>query len=439
MSLSGTNGNISNSNINNNNNIENNNVNHNNNNENNKNKNRKYYQNLLLLKPYLGILIALISTVFSSVAKLNAKLSTEFFSVFQVSQCRAITLLFTCFMVMFFTEIKNNGVKGIKNIRPYGKMDTLGWVCLRGIIAGVGHVCLYFSIFILPIGDATTLLSTGIIFGAILASIWLKEHSGGKLLLAGFMSFTGVVLVARPTFIFGEIYIDTNHTQINTYKENIYNKYIWAGVLFAIIAALCLATVNVIVRKIGDAVPKLCLIFSFGTFVIIFSTIGVLVQSPWDTKRLSLIPLRGWIYLLLQATLGFVSQLCIILSFRLEAVGPSGFVQSFNVVWAYIWQVTIMGDIPELTSLFGSAFIVCACFIIFINKYLSKKKEKQKKSTQSDIINTTQVYINNNNQNNNQNNNNNNNNTDDTYTHPTETVCVSSVIPTETVCVCVSV
>eukprot|EP00919_Chromeraceae_sp_WS-2016_P050270 GHVR01119228.1.p1 GENE.GHVR01119228.1~~GHVR01119228.1.p1 ORF type:complete len:367 (+),score=85.77 GHVR01119228.1:69-1169(+) len=285
---------------------------------------------------YFGIFFAFLAALFTSISTLLAKLGTEYFDIFYISQMRGIVLLFICIIIIIYQNINKYGIKiCIKHIRPFGKKKSLSLVIIRGIIEAIGHILMYVAVYLLPLGDATSLILTHPIFGSIIAVIWLKEQWGWPLLLAGCISFSGVILVTRPQFLFGDI----NNNNNNNTEENDKWAPVWVGVLVAIISAICAGTGSAIVRRVGEAAPFVVIVFSFATFVLILSTIGVLIRSPYDLEQLYEVPLLGWIYLFGQAIVSFFSNTFIVLAFKFEAVGPAGFVMNFTIVFAFLWQV----------------------------------------------------------------------------------------------------
>src|SRR5690606_37022932 len=86
-------------------------------------------------------------------------------------------------------------------IRPWGNSRRLLW--LRGGLGFAALSCFYYSIARLPLADATVIQFTNPIFAALLAAWFLKEPVRIPEAMCVLVSMAGVLLVARPAFLFG--------------------------------------------------------------------------------------------------------------------------------------------------------------------------------------------------------------------------------------------
>lgn len=83
--------------------------------------------------------------------------------------------------------------------------------CLCGTIS---LACFYSSYRYIPLGDATTIRFTSPVFIAIFAHFLVNEPFGLLQLVNAFTTLTGVLLIGRPSFIFG-----TSSQPLNTAKS----------------------------------------------------------------------------------------------------------------------------------------------------------------------------------------------------------------------------
>ncbi len=86
---------------------------------------------------------------------------------------------------------------------PFVRPTPIMWV--RSILGTIAMACTFYALGRreLPLGDTTTLLNLTPIMLALLAPIVLKEHSGRRVWGPLALSATGVVLIVRPSFLFG--------------------------------------------------------------------------------------------------------------------------------------------------------------------------------------------------------------------------------------------
>eukprot|EP00919_Chromeraceae_sp_WS-2016_P076172 GHVR01180064.1.p1 GENE.GHVR01180064.1~~GHVR01180064.1.p1 ORF type:complete len:482 (+),score=85.72 GHVR01180064.1:51-1496(+) len=326
-------------------------------------------------KSFIGIVFAIISAFCVSVTILTTKIASEDFSIFQLCQVRGLTLLVICSSYMLCCGIYNTrGVCGfrhiiriISNIKPLGPRETIFWVCLSGLIEAMGIIFFYLAIFILPIGDAISLIRITPFIAAVLAVLWLKEEWGAYLVLAGLLSITGVVFVSRPQAIFG---------QPDSQQELHDTVPLWVGVFFGIGAAMSMGCDDVVVGRIGGGTSRVAIKFAFSLFLFIFTSVGVLVSAPYDLNVLSQVTLKGWLCLGLQAVFGFLSQLFITLTLKMEAAGSTGkeqksfFIMNFAVIITFNFQVLIMGEAVSKTSLLGSILVLSGGILVLLYKLI---------------------------------------------------------------------
>jgi drug/metabolite transporter (DMT)-like permease len=69
-------------------------------------------------------------------------------------------------------------------------------------VGGSTLVLLFFTFRHLPLGDATTIIFSSPVFVMIMSFLFLQEPCGFFRTLIVFLLLTGVVLIAKPPFIF---------------------------------------------------------------------------------------------------------------------------------------------------------------------------------------------------------------------------------------------
>ena len=86
---------------------------------------------------------------------------------------------------------------------PFGPAKARGILVLRSLCGGTAFSCATYGFGVMPIGDATTIFLTSPVWAALLGRAVLGEKLHVFDAFAIFMAIVGVVLVARPTFLFG--------------------------------------------------------------------------------------------------------------------------------------------------------------------------------------------------------------------------------------------
>lgn len=81
--------------------------------------------------------------------------------------------------------------------------DRKGLLLVRGLLGFAAVSAFFYAVIHLPLADATVIHYTNPVFTSILAALVLAEPIRARDALSLALSLVGVVLIARPTFLFG--------------------------------------------------------------------------------------------------------------------------------------------------------------------------------------------------------------------------------------------
>ena len=138
----------------------------------------------------VGLRHMVVASFFFSLMSLLVKLAGQRIPVAEVVLTRALVAV-----ALTRLHLRRRGVS------PWG--ERRGLLLLRGLLGLGALLCFFYSVVHLPLADATVLQYTNPIFAALIAAGVLGERMRpfeGACVAA---SLTGVLLVARPTVIFG--------------------------------------------------------------------------------------------------------------------------------------------------------------------------------------------------------------------------------------------
>lgn len=92
-----------------------------------------------------------------------------------------------------------------KYLKEKAKMKSFLFL-FQGIVGGLTLVLLFFTFRRLPLGDATTIIFSSPVFVMVLSFIILREPCGFFRAIIIALLLTGVILIAKPPFIFQVIF-----------------------------------------------------------------------------------------------------------------------------------------------------------------------------------------------------------------------------------------
>lgn len=143
-------------------------------------------------KSGLGLFLTTASGILFAIASLFVKLSNTTIPSFEIVFFR---LIIQTLLVLPAAVWAQADLLGEKKHRPY-------LVCF-GAVNFASISCIYGSFTKLPLGDATVCISTTPIFTALVAYVFLRESWHIFDAVATFICLGGVILITRPTFLFG--------------------------------------------------------------------------------------------------------------------------------------------------------------------------------------------------------------------------------------------
>lgn len=142
------------------------------------------------LKRILGVIFAMFSCIFFAFSSLFVKLLQEI-PPQEVVFFRSLVQVIFVLPPLIYSEVP-----------VFGDTKHLPFLCVRGIAGTLALCCQFYAFQHMPLADATVIVFSSPIFTGVLAHFLLGEAWGLFDALATLLCFTGVVLIARPTFLF---------------------------------------------------------------------------------------------------------------------------------------------------------------------------------------------------------------------------------------------
>ncbi|XP_019738915.1 solute carrier family 35 member G1 [Hippocampus comes] len=299
--------------------------------------------------PGLGLFYAFVSTVFFSIISLLVK-TIQGVHAIEISGIR-------CFFQMLFIVplliYHKTGFLGPRDKRPY--------LMLRGFLGSNAMILLFYAVQQMPLADATVIMFSNPVFTSLLAWVFLKEKCTMWDCVFTVFTLTGVILIARPPFLFGQ------HIQG---IEGNYTNHI-KGTIAAFAGAIGAACTMVVLRKIGKSVHYYLSVWYYAVIGFIECVITVSILGEWK------IPSCGqdrWMLMLI-AVLGIAGQSFLTKALQLEKAGPVALTRTVDVVLAFFFQFVFLGRAPSWWSLGGALCIVLSTSGVALRKwYINSRK-----------------------------------------------------------------
>lgn len=295
---------------------------------------------------------AIITIIFWALAFVFTRLGLQYFDVYSLSFLRYLVASITLLVIICFIKIN----------RP--KKEDLFSFILSGALGFFLYVILFNKgTALVSAATSSIIIATVPVFTALLATFFYKERLKIYQWLAIGIEFMGILVL---TLMNGSFSINE-------------------GVLWLLIAALCLASYNILQRKLTKTYSAL----QASTYSIFFATIMLCIFLPGSINKAIHAPLIQMLYVLI---LGVFSSAIAYIAWAkaISLAEKTTYVSNYMFVTPFL--TTILGfiminEIPDKATILGGIIILSGLFIF--NKESFLEPFKNKKLSSNDCANCT--------------------------------------------------
>lgn len=324
-------------------------------------------------RPYLGILLAILSSLFFSLCSVIVKGLVEI-NPMELAAFRFIGVLLPTIPIIIW-----------KGEHPFPKGRRI-MLIMRSFVGTTGLMLSFYAFRHMPLADASVIVFSVPVFVAIFARIFLNEPCGPFNVLTVCLTLIGVTMITRPAFLFG---INQDLTNQDNYK--LINKYeyttmitklvnptiiidqtttlqqqrsdIW-GPVAALSATLFGANAYVLLRAL-KGLHFSVIMLNFGSFALIQTflvswAIGALCLPRSTTERLLVVAL---------GLFSFGGQILLTMALQIEQAGPIAIARSADIVFAFFWQVLFFNEVPNRYSITGALLVTSSVIFTGLRKW----------------------------------------------------------------------
>uniref|UniRef100_A0A8C5MA06 Solute carrier family 35 member G1 n=1 Tax=Leptobrachium leishanense TaxID=445787 RepID=A0A8C5MA06_9ANUR len=302
--------------------------------------------------PGLGIFYTIVSAAFFSSSSLLVKKIEGLHSV----EISAIRCVFQMLFVLPGLVYSKAGFLGPKDQRIF--------LFLRGFLGSNAMILLYYAVQAMPLADATVITFSSPAFTFIFACLFLKEKCSAWDIIFMIFTITGVVLIARPPFLFGP--------RIEGLEEDYSDRL--KGTIAAIGSAVGASLTIVVLRKMGKSVHYLLSIWYYAIIGLIECVITLFALGEWNLPACGL----DRFLLICIGILGLGGQTFLVKALQIEKAGTVSIMRTMDVVFAFIFQALFLSQSPTLWTYGGALCIIASTAgTVIVKWYTSSKKAKQ--------------------------------------------------------------
>lgn len=208
------------------------------------------------------------------------------------------------------------------------------WRLLQRALFGFATLsCYFYAVIHLPLADATVIYFLNPVLTAVAAALTLGERMGWKEVGLVLVSLLGVVIVARPGFLFAG-------------AERLDPFAVTIGVASAALSAGSWVTIRSIRRD-----PPLLVVFYFSALTVVLA-VPLMLADMVRPAPLELLAIA------VAGVATHAAQLWVTWGFRLERAGRASAVSYVQIVFAAGWGWLLFGEVPDVWTWVGAAVIV---------------------------------------------------------------------------------
>jgi drug/metabolite transporter (DMT)-like permease len=283
-----------------------------------------------------GVLLMLLGMLMFSLNDVMGKWLVSTYSVGQVVFIRSIAALIVLAPVLWF----NGPAKVVQVDRP--------WLQAARVILSTAEVfAFYFAVVYLPLADVMTYWLAAPIYVAAVSPFVLKEPVGWRRWTAIIVGFVGVVIALEPS-----------------------SQALTPQAIISILGSMFFAFMLLLGRSLRGT-PDTTLVF----WQIVGAGLAGLVAVSFEWTPVSLRDL------FLLALLGVVAMLAHVLVNRALKLADAATVAPLQytlLFWAILFGWLVFGDVPRVSMLVGSGFIVASGLFIFFREQQLKRQGRIK-------------------------------------------------------------
>jgi len=256
--------------------------------------------------------------------------------------------------------------RNIPFILPGGFVNSLA--IGRGLLTIICCALLFNAFPMLSYSESLVILNIGPIVSALLAVWLLKERCGWDLLVNSMLSILGILLISKPSFLFGEV------------ENNIFpNRSL--GIMMILLCVLIGAYGTIVTKRLSDksdasimaAHLGMCLAIGFGPMQIFMGATSLTFNE--------------YVLLAINGFLEAAGQLLTGQAFKYGDATTMSIMGYSRILYAYLTEILIDGIVPDFLSIVGSVLVFSSLFVSFYSSSTANNSAKQSQTFRRSISN----------------------------------------------------
>jgi drug/metabolite transporter (DMT)-like permease len=298
----------------------------------------------------IGLLFIVLSQFFNSIMVTTTKLLVTDEDPIHPLQILFVRMLITALGCVLYLKYYK------KEAQLWGPKELRWLLVLRGVMGFIGVFAMYYSLMYLSVSEATVITFLVPSMTGFLAWVLLRERWSLIEALGSVISLFGVMLIARPSFLFGT----TDDGANGAAAERL------TATMVALVGVCGASMVYIVIRFIGKRVHSLVMVNFFATTTLIVSFLGLILIPHLGFK----VPKNGkqWFLFFALGISGFFMQFLLTEGIQREKASRASMMLYSQMLYSVMWEITIWHKLPGFWSWCGIVIILGAAFVVVKNK-----------------------------------------------------------------------
>ncbi|KAH8590109.1 hypothetical protein B0O99DRAFT_522082 [Bisporella sp. PMI_857] len=304
-----------------------------------------------------GPILVLLSQIFSSLINLCVKvLITKF-----AQPISPIRILNTRMIITFSLSSVYCWVKNIQDF-PGGAKDVRWLMVLRAVGGSCGAIGFYNSLKYLPLAEATVLNLLAPLGCCIVMALLVRGRASKVQIGAAVMSVMGIVITARPAFIFEK----PDFVKKITAKDSTLDETrMLTGILFALLGACGGACAYTCIQLIGTRAHPLISVNYFAAMMISVTSISIFLDPGQTTLKYEIVQVA---LLVAIGIVSFITEFVMTAGLAVERSSSSTQMIFSQILFATVLDWIFWGFLPDLTSVIGGVILIASLAAVLIQQ-----------------------------------------------------------------------
>jgi drug/metabolite transporter (DMT)-like permease len=238
---------------------------------------------------------------------------------------------------------------GVKPL--FGHRCNLHLLLARGVLGTISVACSFSAFVLLPLGDAVTIAQLRPPIAAVIARLLLNEPLGIQAAVGCIVSLFGVVILARPPFLFE--------------AHEVWTKFRAMGMGFGMTFTFTSALVSYIIRRIGKQESTLTIALWFHSTTSVLCVGPVLLGFPQKAT----VP-KPYDLLLLFGISGctFFAQLLMTRALQVTPVARVAAVGFATVIYGHVFGTMFFNEEVTFGGVLGASVVFVGVLLVVLKR-----------------------------------------------------------------------